>query len=592
MKIVNLIQGTAEWHAHRAQHHNASDAPAMMGCSPYKTRAQLIREVATGIAQEVDAATQRRFDDGHRFEELARPYAEEIIGEELFPVTGTNGKLSASFDGLTLLGDVAFEHKSLNDQLRAAMVDGCTGADLPLLYQVQMEQQLAVSDASRVLFMASKWDSNDELVEERHCWYVSNPGLRDKIVAGWAQFEADVAAYEQVNVAVAEPVAAGRAPDTLPALSIQVTGMVTASNLAEFKENALAVLGSINRELQSDEDFANAEKTVTWCKAVEERIEATKQQVLGQTADIDAVFRTMDDVSAETRKIRLELDKLVTKRKEERRTEIGNTARRAVIDHVQAINETLGAHAIPMPATLVADLQAAIKGKRSFSSMQDAVDSVAANAKVSASQAADRIRANIAILDGHAEHATLFADRVQLCASKAPDDLRNLVAARIAQHQQAEQKRLDDERAKIREEEEARARKLAEEEARAKARVEEAAKAATTPTPEPAVAASEPTPVAQPAAVVSRPAQVLTNVSAPQAAAPAAAREMVKIKLGDINARIAPLSINADGLAQLGFKPINATGAAKLYDQAQFPAICQTLINGLRDAAQQYPLAA
>lgn len=37
--------------AHRAQHHNASEAPAMMGCSPYKTRAQLVREMATGIGQ-------------------------------------------------------------------------------------------------------------------------------------------------------------------------------------------------------------------------------------------------------------------------------------------------------------------------------------------------------------------------------------------------------------------------------------------------------------------------------------------------------------------------------------------------------------
>jgi len=45
-------------------------------------------------------------------------------------------------------------------------------------------------------------------------------------------------------------------------------------------------------------------------------------------------------------------------------------------------------------------------------------------------------------------------------------------------------------------------------------------------------------------------------------------------------------------LAQLGFKPINATGAAKLYDQAQFPAMCEALIEGLRGAAEQYPMAA
>ena len=53
MKILDLIQGSPEWLAHRATHFNASDAPAMMGCSPYKTRAQLLREMHTGVVPEV-----------------------------------------------------------------------------------------------------------------------------------------------------------------------------------------------------------------------------------------------------------------------------------------------------------------------------------------------------------------------------------------------------------------------------------------------------------------------------------------------------------------------------------------------------------
>ena len=66
----DLIQGSQEWHAYRAAHDNASDAPAMMGCSSYKTRDQLIAELATGITPEVDPATQRLYDSGHRFEKL------------------------------------------------------------------------------------------------------------------------------------------------------------------------------------------------------------------------------------------------------------------------------------------------------------------------------------------------------------------------------------------------------------------------------------------------------------------------------------------------------------------------------------------
>ncbi len=571
MRTVNLTQGTPEWHAHRASHFNASDAPAMMGCSPYKTRSQLLREFATGAAIEHDAATLQRFADGHRFEDLARPLAEQIIGEELYPCVGVDGKFSASFDGLTLLEDKAFEHKSLNDDLRLAMpVDG-GDACLPLHYQVQMEHQAMVSGAERVLFMASKWNG-DELVEARHCWYTPNPELRAKIVAGWAQFDADVHAYDPAPVAA--PVAAGRAPDQMPALRIEVTGMVTASNLAEWKEQAIAVFQGISTELVSDQDFADAEKTVKWCGDIEEQLKAAKQHALSQTQSIDLLFKTIDAIAEEARSKRLALEKRVKTRKDERRTEIGNAARRAVQQHVLAINETLGEHAIPMPATLIADIAEAMKGKRSFASMQEAVDTVAANAKVDASQSAERIRANIRVMEMEVgTHAALFPDRVQLCSTKSAEDLRNLMAARISQHQQAEQDRLDAEREKIRKEEEVRAQKVA----------ADAAAAAASHQPEPVAAA----PAASAAPVRTAPTAV---ASAP--APNAATREVVKIKLGDINARIAPLSISADGLALLGFKPINATGAAKLYDQAQFPDMCRAMIHGLQDAADQYPLAA
>ena len=165
---------------------------------------------------------------------LARPLAEEIIGEELSPCVGTSGKLSASFDGLTFMGDVAFEHKSLNGRLRAAMVDGSTGADLPREYQVQMEHQTAVSGCERVLFMATKWAEDGTLLERRHCWYTPNPQLRAQILAGWEQMERDVAAYEAPEAApaktVAEPVAA------LPAVFAQVTGSIALKdNLPEYE---------------------------------------------------------------------------------------------------------------------------------------------------------------------------------------------------------------------------------------------------------------------------------------------------------------------------------------------------------------------
>ena len=61
-------QGGAEWHALRADKFTASEAPAMMGVSPYLTRAELLRQKKTGLAPEVDSATQGRFDAGHAAE--------------------------------------------------------------------------------------------------------------------------------------------------------------------------------------------------------------------------------------------------------------------------------------------------------------------------------------------------------------------------------------------------------------------------------------------------------------------------------------------------------------------------------------------
>ena len=71
MQTHDIIQGTPEWRAHRAAYYNASDAPAMMGCSPYKTRAALVQQIATGIEPEHDAATLQRFANGHKYEARA-----------------------------------------------------------------------------------------------------------------------------------------------------------------------------------------------------------------------------------------------------------------------------------------------------------------------------------------------------------------------------------------------------------------------------------------------------------------------------------------------------------------------------------------
>jgi putative phage-type endonuclease len=550
MNHINLHQGSPEWHAHRASHFNASDAPAMMGRSAYKTRNQLLHEMHTGLSAEVDAATQRRFDDGHRFEALARPLAEDIIGAELYPVTGSEGRLSASFDGLTMDESICFEHKSLNDELRSVMVEGGTGADLALMYRVQMEQQMLVSGAEKCLFMASKWQG-ETLVEERHTWYSMDPKLSAEILQGWTQFAIDLAAY--VPAEAAAPVASGRAPETLPALRIEVTGMVTASNLTDFKDHALAVFGEINRELSTDAQFADAEKTVKWCADVEERLAAAKQHALSQTESIDALFRTIDDISAEARKVRLELDKLVKARKEAIRGELVAGGIAAVAVHIAAANDRLGKSYMP---AVSADFAGAVKGKRSIDSLRDAIDTELARVKIEASAIADKIQINLGTLrELAAAHAFLFAD-ASVIVLKAPEDLTVLVKSRIAEHVAAEAAKEEATRERIRAEDQAKAAK-------------ELLAAAPVTTP---AANVVPLPILTPQQAAAR--ILVARLPDVQKSPPA-------LKLGQIGERLG-FALIGDFLKTLGFEPAARDKSALLFNESDFPFICEALVSHIQ----------
>ena len=410
----NLIQGSQEWHAYRAAHDNASDAPAMMGCSAYKTREQLLAERATGITPEVDSATQRRFDAGHRFEALARPLAEAIIGEDLYPVTGSleDYRLSASFDGLTLLEDVALEHKTLNQRLRAVLeVPGCTGADLPMEYQIQMEQQCAVSDCERILFMASAWDREDRLIEELHCWYWPNLELRARVLAGWEQLHKDVATYvppePKPAPVVAEPM------ESLPAVSMRLDGkLAVVSNLPDFATALRAFIERIPAKPDTDQDFANAEAACKSLKRAEDALTAGEDAALGEMVDFEAMRRQVRDLKELARATRLATEKLVTARKEQIRGEIVAGGIAALREHIAGLQSEIDIVTLVFPAP---DFFAFIKNKRTVESLRGAVNDELARLKISSSELATETRRRIAWFKDFAKgYEFLFPDLQQI----------------------------------------------------------------------------------------------------------------------------------------------------------------------------------
>lgn len=586
METLSLIQGTPEWARHRQTHLNASDAPAMLSCSPYKTRSQLLQEMKTGIAPEVDAATQRRFDDGHRFEALARPLAEEIIGEKLYPVTGSEGELSASFDGLTMAEDIGFEHKTLNDQLRAALISDAGADALPKHYRVQMEQQLLVSGAERILFMASKW-SGDDLVEEMHAWYEPDLELRAEIVAGWKQFAADLATYVAPSSATVEKIVA-ESVEALPAPVVQVTGeLALTDNFKVFEERLREFLANrLIRSPKTDEDFVNLDAQIKAMKQGREALKSAKAQMLAQVQPIDQASKTAEMLDKLLQQNCSIAEALLKDEKERRRGEIVAGGVGALKAHIEALNTRLGKSYMP---AVPADFGGVVKGLKSLSSMEDKVDGELARAKIAANEAADRIQSNLATLrEFAAEHVFLFPDVPQIVL-KAADDLTALVKSRIADHNEKERVRIEAERERIRKEEVARIeREQAEKARKAESDAREAqrlADAAAKPV-EPAPAASAPAVTAAPAAT---PAPAVIQMAARQAAA---SNEVPTLTLGQINSRFSALSVSAEQLRSIGFEPAARARGAVLYHEDDWTSICAALITHIGSCVHKAKQAA
>jgi predicted phage-related endonuclease len=528
MMTHDLIQGSDAWDQFRLTHFGASEAAAMLGVSRKTTRNELLRMKKTGIAKEFSDWVQKNvLDHGHAVEGPARKIIEAEIGETLYPVTCSDGEISASCDGLTMAEDLAWENKQWNEEYAAAVLAG----QVPEEHMPQCQQVLMVTKADRLIFSIS------DGTRERTVWVVVHPNAEwfARIRAGWQQFAADLATYTPTEV-VAEMV--GRAPEALPALHIVLKGEVSASNLAEFKDVALTAIRSVNRELKTDQDFADSAKARKWCEDIEARVSAAKDHALSQTASIDLLFRTMDEVSAEARDVRLALEKLEKARKESRKGEIVAGGVKGLSDHIAALNVRLGKPYMPAPS---ADFGTAVKGLKTFDSMQNAVDTALANAKMAASAIADRIDANLKHLAAEAaDHSALFPDEASVVL-KAADDFAALVQFRVADFKAKEEKR----------------------------KADDLAKAAVVVEP---VAA----PVAAPApAVISMP----MRTAAARATAPSTPPSL---GIGTINERLQHFTVTEVGLRGLGFEPAGRERAAPRYHEADFPHMLAAIVGHMQ----------
>lgn len=639
--------GSPAWHARRRRCYNAGDASAVLGCHPSgKTRSEVLHALHTGIEREFsDYVQERVIDPGHRVEALWRPIGEEIIGDDLqvlggeLPVPGLSRPVGASLDGITMLEDTAGECKSMNDALRAALPHEGRGSHalndaraLPKGYRVQCEQQQMVfGTVKRTLFSACRFHADGTVAEERHAWYTPDPELRAEILAGWKQLDDERVTYVPPTAAAPTPVA--EPVEALPVVAVQVAGVVTITeNFDKFETAFRAFLATkFIREPKTDQHFADLEVQIKAMLEAEERLDAAEANWIAQIEPVSTAKRRKDLLVALVRENRLLAQKLLTSEKERRRGEIVAGGVAKLLQHVQALNARIGRPYMP-ESTKSADFGAAIKSKRSLSSMEEAVAQTLANAKVEANRIADRVITNLCVIDAQSDLPGLFPDAAVL-ALKDPEACEAIVKQRVADHQARAQQQAaelaEKERARIRAEEEARARALAareqqEREAAERRQREEAAAAERQRQAEAHAAATasrreEANRASQDAfagiaagkesgALSPQLADDLADVTSAltadlaihRAAGPGASVLPIRptpapsgpptLPLGKLCERLGA-TLTAQQLQKLGFQGTRERGAV-LFHEAQFVPIAEALIAQFQRACAQYRMAA
>lgn len=469
-KLVKVEQGSPEWLALRAERDTASEAPAMMGKSKYQPRSALMDQKATGVTPEPNKHQQKAFDKGHKAEAAARPIADAMIDDELYPVVldDAEGGYLASMDGLTMCRKIGWEHKWLN----ADLADQIDAGELDEHYRIQLDQQFALSGAERILFMAS--DGTKENC--KYLWIERDESRFAALESGWEQFRADLAEYQPRKQ---EQAATGATTQDLPAVSVQVSGDLSIVDNFDRFESALKhfIDEVLVREPKTDQDFADLDNQVKQLKKAEDALDSAEAQLLAQVEAVDSAKRRKDMLHKLARDNRLMAEKLVKSQKQAIKLQIAQDGKQAVEDHGAKVQATLDGYTLPRVPT---DFNEAMKGKRTITTLQDAADNEVARAKIAINEAADLIRANAKTI-ADAGYEFLFADRQQL-AMKDSELVKLEVESRIARHKQEEERRLEAERQRIAAEEKAKAEREAQQKADAEKAAQQTKEA---PKPEP-----------------------------------------------------------------------------------------------------------
>jgi putative phage-type endonuclease len=184
-----MDQKTNEWLEWRRKGIGSSDAPIVMGSSPYMTRFQLwqVKTNTKVITQENMA-----IDRGNHWEPIARARYEISTGIEFEPQLFEKDFMLASLDGWNEEQKIILEIKVPGKEVFEMAKKG----KVHPMYVWQLEHQLHVTGGKEVHFHCVQTDGkgayDGRIIDEATVIYKSNPDLLVSLLSGEAEFWAMV----------------------------------------------------------------------------------------------------------------------------------------------------------------------------------------------------------------------------------------------------------------------------------------------------------------------------------------------------------------------------------------------------------------
>jgi len=179
--ILPLAQNTNEWLSWRREGIGASDAPVIMGHSPWQQESELLL-LKTG--RKTEAPANHAMQRGKRLEPLARLAYVNHTGIEVEPMcvqSLAKTWMRASLDGLSPDGGHVVEIKCPGEKDHQTAVAGM----VPEKYYAQLQHILAITGLAQISYWSFRFDHTVLLKIQRDDGFISS--LIEKESAFWAR---------------------------------------------------------------------------------------------------------------------------------------------------------------------------------------------------------------------------------------------------------------------------------------------------------------------------------------------------------------------------------------------------------------------